>query len=307
MGKSSAAKQDGDRRGRIAAQRAAHQRAQRRNRLLIASGAIVVVVAVVLSLVLLQGGNSGSSGTAAGGPSGPTGASLTALTDKVTSVPAATLDQVGGGTVTAPPTTISGAALTSGGKPEVLYIGAEYCPYCAAERWGMIVALSRFGTFKGLATIRSAERNGAGTAEPFPLTATFTFANASYTSKYLTFTSVEELTNIPDKATGGYTPLQTPTAAQQALIQKYDAANQGAIPFIDYGNKFMSVGASYNPGVLSGLSWTQIAGDLSTPSSAVAQGVLGTANYATAAICGLTGDQPATACTPAVKALQAKI
>jgi hypothetical protein len=307
MGKSSAAKQDGDRRGRIAAQRAAHQRAQRRNRLLIAGGAIVVVVAVVLSLVLLQGGNSGSSGTAAGGPSGPTGASLTALTDKVTSVPAATLDQVGGGTVTAPPTTISGAALTSGGKPEVLYIGAEYCPYCAAERWGMIVALSRFGTFKGLATIRSAERNGAGTAEPFPLTATFTFANASYTSKYLTFTSVEELTNIPDKATGGYTPLQTPTAAQQALIQKYDAANQGAIPFIDYGNKFMSVGASYNPGVLSGLSWTQIAGDLSTPSSAVAQGVLGTANYATAAICGLTGDQPATACTPAVKALQAKI
>jgi hypothetical protein len=307
MGKSSAAKQDGDRRGRIAAQRAAHQRAQRRNRLLIAGGAIVAVVAVVLALVLLQGGNSGSSGTAAGGPSGPTGASLTALTDKVTSVPAATLDQVGGGTVTAPPTTISGAALTSGGKPEMLYIGAEYCPYCAAERWGMIVALSRFGTFKGLATIRSAERNGAGTAEPFPLTATFTFLNATYTSKYLTFTSVEELTNIPDKATGGYTPLQTPTAAQQALIQKYDAANNGAIPFIDYGNKFMSVGASYNPGVLSGLSWTQIAGDLSTPSSAVAQGVLGTANYATAAICGLTGDQPATACTPAVKALQAKI
>jgi thiol-disulfide isomerase/thioredoxin len=306
MGKSSAAKQDGDRRGRIAAQRAAHQRAQRRNRLLIAGGAIVVVVAVVLALVLLQGGNN-SSGTAAGGPSGPTGASLTALTNQVTSVPAATLDQVGGGTVTAPPTTISGAALTSGGKPEMLYIGAEYCPYCAAERWGMIVALSRFGTFKGLATIRSAARNGAGTAEPFPSTPTFTFANASYTSKYLTFTSVEEFTNIPDTATGGYTTLQTPTAEQQALIQKYDAANQGAIPFIDYGNKFMSVGASYNPGVLSGLSWSQIADDLSTPSSAVAQGVLGTANYATAAICGLTGDQPATACTPAVKALQAKI
>ena len=306
MGKSSAAKQDGDRRGRISAQRAAHQRAQRRNRLLLAGGAIVVVVAVVLALVLLRGGNSGSAGTA-GGPSGPTGASLTALTGKVTSVPAATLDQVGGGTVTAPPTTISGAALTSGGKPEMLYIGAEYCPYCAAERWGMIVALSRFGTFKGLATIRSAERNGAGSAEPYPSTATFTFANASYTSKYLTFTSVEEFTNVPDKATGGYTTLQTPTAAQQALIQKYDAVNQGAIPFIDYGNKFMSVGASYNPAVLSGLSWTQIADDLSTPSSPVAQGVLGTANYATAAICGLTGDQPATACTPAVKALRAKI
>ncbi|HEX3512764.1 MAG TPA: DUF929 family protein [Trebonia sp.] len=307
MGKSSPAGQDGDRRARIAAQRAAGQRAQRRNRLLLAGGAIVVVVAVVLTLVLLHGGNSGSSGTAAGGPSGPTGTSLTALTNQVTSVPAATLDQVGGGTVTAPPTTISGAALTSGGKPEMLYIGAEYCPYCAAERWAMIVALSRFGTFNGLSTLRSAARNGAGTAEPYPNTATFTFAKASYTSKYLTFTTVEEFTNIPDPSTGGYTTLQTPTAEQQALIQKYDAANQGAIPFIDYGNKFMSVGASYNPGVLSGLSWSQIADDMRTPSNPVAQGVLGTANYATAAICGLTGDQPATACTPVVKALQAKI
>jgi hypothetical protein len=307
MDKSSTARQDGHRRARIAAGRAAHQRAQRRNRLLLAGGAIVVVVAVVLALVLLQGGNSGSSGTAAGGPSGPTGASLTALTGQVTSVPAATLDQVGGGTVTAPPSTISGAPLTSGGKPEMLYIGGEYCPYCAAERWGMIVALSRFGTFKGLATIRSAERSGAGAAEPFPSTPTWTFANASYASKYLTFTSVEETTNVPDPATGGYTPLQTPTAAQQALLQKYDAANQGAIPFVDYGNKYMSVGASYNPGVLSGLSWSQIAADLRTPSSPVAKGVLGTANYVTAAICGLTGDQPATACTPAVKALQAKI
>jgi hypothetical protein len=304
MGKASSAKQDGDRRSRIAAQRSADQRTRRRNRLLLASGAIVVVVAAVLALVLLQGGNSGST---ASGPSGPTGGALTALTGQVTSVPAATFEQVGAGTVTSPPTTITGAALTSGGKPEVLYIGAEYCPYCAAERWAMIAALSRFGTFNGLSTIRSAARDGSGTAEPFPNTATWTFAKSSYASKYLTFTPVEEFTNIPDSSTGGYTTLQTPTAEQQALIQKYDAANQGAIPFIDYGNKYMSVGASYDPGVLSGLSWSQIADDMRSPSSAVAKGVLGTANYATAAICGLTGDQPATVCTPAVKALQAKI
>jgi hypothetical protein len=305
MGKASGAKQDGDRRSRIAAQRAADQRTHRRNRLLLASGAIVAVVAVVLALVLLQGGSGGS--TSAGGPSGPTGASLTALTGKVTSVPAATLKQVGAGTVTSLPSTISGPALTSGGKPEMLYIGAEYCPYCAAERWAVIVALSRFGTFKGLATLRSAAQDGAGNAEVYPNTATFTFANASYASKYLTFTPVEEYTNVPDKSTGGYTRLQTPTAAQQALIQKYDAASQGAIPFIDYGNKYLSVGASYNPGVLSGLTWSQIADDMRNPSSPVAQGILGAANYATAAICGLTGDQPATACTPAVTALRAKI
>jgi hypothetical protein len=306
MGNASSAGQHGDRRARIAARRAAEQRAQRRNRLLLAGGAIVVVVAVVLTLVLLQGGNSGSSNTASQ-PPGPTGASLTALVGQVTSVPAATLDQVGSGTATTAPSRISGAPLTSGGKPEMLYIGAEYCPYCAAERWAMIVALSRFGTFQGLATTRSAAVDGAGTAEPFPNTATWTFAHSSFTSKYLTFTPVEEFTNIPDKSTGGYTPLMTPTPAQQALFQQYDAANQGAIPFIDFGNKYMSVGATYNPGVLAGLTWSQIAADLHSPSSPVAQGALGAANYTTAAICSLTGNQPATACTPAVKALQAKL
>ena len=306
MGKASSAGQGGNRRTRIAAQRAAEQRARRRNRLLLASGAIVVVVAVVLTLVLLQGGNSGSSAAPAGSP-GPTGASLTALVDKVTSVPAATLDQVGSGAATTAPSSISGTPLTSGGKPEMLYIGAEYCPYCAAERWAMIVALSRFGTFQGLATTRSAAVDGAGSAEPFPNTATFTFAHSSFTSKYLTFTPVEEFTNIPDKSTGGYTPLMALTPAQQALFQQYDAANQGAIPFIDFGNKYMSVGATYNPGVLAGLTWSQIAADLSIPSSPVAQGALGAANYTTAAICRLTGNEPVTACTPAVKALQAKL
>ena len=195
----------------------------------------------------------------------------------------------------------------SGGKPELPYIGAEYCPYCAAERWSMIVTLSRFGTFRGLAVTRSAAKNGAGQAEPFPNTATWTFAHATYTSGYPTFTPVELYTNIPDPATGGYTPLQTPTAEQQALISKYDAAYGGAIPFPDFGNKYLSVGASYNAGVLSGLTWSQIATDLHNPASPVAAAVLGAANYLTAAICGLTNDQPASACTPVVKSLRGKI
>ena len=68
-----------------------------------------------------------------------------------------------------------------------------------------------------------------------------------------------------------------------------------SIPFIDVDNKYISVGASYDPGVLSGLSWSQIAGELHTPSSPVAQAVLGASNYLTAAICGATQNQPAAA------------
>jgi len=227
----------------------------------------------------------------------------------VTSVPASALDTVGdgSGSVTAKPTSISGTALTANGKPEVLYMGAEYCPYCAAERWAMIVALSRFGTFSGLATVHSAAANGAGNAEPYPNTPTWTFVHATYTSKYLTFSSVEEQTNIPDSATGTYTTLQTPTKAQEALVTKYDSSSGGAIPFVDFGNKYLISGASYSPQVLAGLSWATIASDLSNPNSAVAKAVDGTANYITAAICQLTGNQPASACTATVKSLESQI
>lgn len=311
MGRAGSARDDSGRRERIAAQRATAHRAQVRNRLLLAGGAIVVVIVIVVVLLVFQGNPPRPAKNA--GPAGPTGSALTQLITQTTTVPQATLDKVGGGQVTAKPTSITGSPLTSGGKPEMLYIGGEFCPFCAAERWAMIVALSRFGTFSGLATTHSAARNGAGNAEPFPNTSTWTLAHATYTSKFLTFTPVEEFTNIPDPKTGGYTLLQTPTSAQQALIGKYDAPpnvpaqDADSIPFIDFGNKFLAVGASYDPGVLRGLTWNQIAAGMRDPASPVAKGILGTANYMTAAVCGLTGDQPATVCTPVVKSLQSQI
>jgi len=194
----------------------------------------------------------------------------------------------------------------------MLYMGAEYCPYCAAERWAMVVALSRFGTFSGLTTTHSASVDGQGQQEVFPNTSTWTFHNASYTSPYLVFQHVEENTNVPDSSTGGYTNLETPTAAQNALISKYDnapysKAQAGSIPFIDFGNKYMIVGASYTPQVLAGKSWAQIAAALKTPTSPIAKAVDGTANYITASICEMTNNQPASACTSAVKALEANL
>jgi len=302
MGKASAGRQEASRRQRIAAQRAAAQRTQRRNRLLIAGGAIIAVVAVIVAFVALRGNSSSPAA-----PTPPTGSALAQVVTTTTSVPAATLDAVGAGQTTGHPTPITGPALTSGGKPEMLYMGAEYCPYCAAERWSMIVALNRFGTFSGLSATHSAAKNGAGQPEPFPNTATFTFYRSTYTSKYLTFTTVEMNTNIPDPSTGGYTTLQTPTTEQQALLVKYDSANNGAIPFIDFGNRYLSVGATYDVGVLKGLTWSQIANDLHNPASPVAKAVLGTANFMTATICSLTGDQPASVCTPAVKSLQGQL
>ncbi|MGH3200643.1 MAG: DUF929 family protein [Streptosporangiaceae bacterium] len=297
------------RREKIAAQRAAERRSEKRRRILIASGSVVVVLAIVLVFVIVKlNGGKPSSNSAAGLSNGPTGSALVPVVDKVTSVPASALDTVGegGGAVTGKPSTISGSPLTVNGKPEMFYLGAEYCPYCAAERWAMIVALSRFGTFKGLATVHSAVANGAGNAEPDPDTPTWTFLHATYSSPYLAFSSVEETTNIPDPSTGTYTLLQTPTKAQQALVTKYDGSG-GSIPFIDFGNKYVISGVSYDPGVLDGKSWTTIASDLSNPSSPVAQAVDGTANYITAAICKMTNNTPASACTTTVQSLESQI
>jgi len=323
MGKASRTKVESTRREKIAAQRAAERRAEQRRRILLAAGSVVVVLAVVLTFVIIKLNSKPSavatSPSASASPqglsNGPTGSALTAVVNKVTSVPASTLDTVGKGQFAAKIQTITGnpAPLTANGKPELLYMGAEYCPYCAAERWAMIVALSRFGTFSGLATVHSAVSNGAGGQEPYPDTPTFTFVHASYSSPYLSFSPVELQTNIPDASNGSYTTRQTPTSAQQALITKYDAppyiesSQAGAIPFLDFGNKYVSIGTSYSNQVLVGLSWSTIANDLSNPNSSVAQAIDGTANYITAAICKMTGNQPASACTTTVQSLESQL
>ena len=314
MGKASRTKVDVSRREKIAAQRAAQRRAEQRRRILIATGSIVAVLAIVVAFIVVKA-NSKPSASASSTSNGPTGAALTSVINNVTSVPASTLDKVGSGAFSGKIQTITpaGTPLTVNGKPELLYMGAEYCPYCAAERWAMIVALSRFGTFSGLQTVHSASANGAGQSEPYPNTPTWTFVKSAYTSKYLAFTPVEMQTNIPDKSTGTYTNLQSPTKAQQALLVKYDgppyvdSSTAGSIPFLDFGNKYVSIGVSYSNQALVGLSWNTIAADLHNPDSAVAKAVDGAANYITAAICKMTGNQPASACTATVQSLESSL
>ena len=88
----------GDRRERIAAQRAAEQAQVRKRRLWLAGGSIVAVIAVVVAFVLASS-NGGSSGSTSGNTAAPpTGSALTSVVGQLTSVPASTLDQVGAGT-----------------------------------------------------------------------------------------------------------------------------------------------------------------------------------------------------------------
>jgi hypothetical protein len=195
---------------------------------------------------------------------------------------------------------VSGTPLTVNGKPEVFFDGAEYCPYCAPQSWVLIVALSRFGTFTGLKAIYSAT-----TDTPAHLPG-WTFYGARYESQYLTFAAVETTTSV-QSANGSYPTLQTPTPGEQSLVDDYDKG--GEIPFIDWGNQHVQIGtlSGENADDLSGMTQAQVAAALRDPSSTLAQDIDGAANYTTAAICQLTSNQPATACTSGIQTLEGRL
>lgn len=204
------------------------------------------------------------------------------LAGRLAAIPPSDLKQVGPGSAKVGFQNVSGAPLTGPtGKPEVLYVGAEFCPFCAAERWAMIVSLSRFGSFSGLQTATSSA------TDVFPNTPTFTFRSASYSSPYLDFVPVEG---------GQEPPTNKLTPAQQALLNRYDT--NGAIPFVDIANRWAFSGASYDPGTIQGSSWSAIVDNLGRPSSPQAQAILGAANQLTTNLCQVTGNQPASACSP---------
>ncbi len=221
------------------------------------------------------------------------------LLQQITGVSDSTLNAVGTPSGVSPPARISGSTLTSGGKPEILYVGGEFCPYCAIERWALIVALSHFGSFQGLEYMLSSS------TDVNPDTPTFTFANATYTSNYVTFVPVEEF------GRGGESQvIQTLTAEQQTLVSQYDTCSasgqNGGIPFVDIANKYAvncgaqfvlsDVAGSGSPNIV-GMNWTQIASQLDNPNSGVAQMIDGAANYLISSICVVTGDTPASVCT----------
>jgi hypothetical protein len=188
----------------------------------------------------------------------------------------------------------------------MLYYGAEYCPFCAAERWAMTAALSRFGTWSGLKTTASSH------TDVFPATNTFSYHGATLTSPYITFSGIEQYSNVPSSAASGFTTLQNPTQEELAILTKYssskynpNATSQNGIsfPFVDINNVAIISGASYSPGVLAGQSWSDIANGLSNPANPATQAIVATANYMSAAICASTKGAPASVCqSPGVQA-----
>ena len=262
----------------------------------------VVIIAIVLVLMGLMiffvlGGknspvtNSGSSNKSF--DSKPLSQSI------MTKLNAVSLSAISGSLTTAPKSNISHineTLLTKNNLPRVIYVGADYCPFCAAERWALIIALSKFGTFTNLHYMTSSS------SDVYPNTATFTFYNSTYQSPYITFTPVETTTNIPS-ASGSYTPLQNMTQTEAKLFSKYDAppyvtkSSSGSIPFVDMANKYLLVGAQYVPVIIQNKNWNQIISSVYLYNSKISNNILSSAGYLIKDICSITNEKPVSVCS----------
>jgi hypothetical protein len=239
------------------------------------------------------------------------------------SVPPAVAARAGGGADLAdgsgrltPPAVAPDATVTTlGGKPLVLWVGAEFCPFCAAERWPLAVALSRFGRFTGLH-----ETTSSATAV-FPATASLSFVGTGYSSPYVSFEGVE-LYSSQVGADGSFTRIGGLTPAEQALARQVGDGSV-RLPLVDVAGVLTTTTSAFSPSILAGLSSDQIASALAqepstpapstpttrgaTPStttttvpsggSLVQLAVVAAANQLTAGICRASGGLPVAVCS----------
>jgi uncharacterized protein DUF929 len=276
---------------RSSARRAVQQRRQRN--LYTAYGAVAVVIVVIAVIVAINlAGGSKPKATKNGVVVG-TFPLTTALFDQVANVPAKDLIKAAEAepSNTQPPNKLpaANAELLLGGKPEILYIGAEFCPFCAAERWALVMALSKFGTFHNVTGTTSSS------TDVNPSTPTFSFYKSTYTSPYLSFVPVETETNT--KAT-----LQNPTAGETAIWEKWDvppyvsAADEGSIPFIYLGGKYLVTAESYDASPIAGFQMLAAVNYMTAGNNTTSKAAEAAAGYFVSDLCTMTHNQPAAVC-----------
>ena len=249
-------------------------RAQRYSPLWLIGGLLVCVVVIVGVFIYL------ADHQPIAGVIGPTDPEVLS---KVTHVEQNVISQVNTGGVqnVLLKTGVSREMTGQSAKPELFYYGAEFCPYCGAQRWPLVIALSRFGTFSKLPLSLSSDQ------DVDPNTPTFTFVGSQYTSPYIDFVPVE----AQDRH---HKTLQVPASQEQAILKQY---NVNGFPFLNIANQYVASAPFYDPALLQGLSQKDIASRLSNPNDSLTKNIVGGANYLTAAICSVTHDQPANVCT----------
>ncbi len=162
-------------------------------------------------------------------------------------------------------------------EPILVYVGADYCPYCAVQRYSMIMALTRFGNFTGLEYMTSGVSDGDFS--------TFTFVSATYHSNYVVFQPYE----VDDRS--GNSLMTLPTN-YTSTFQQY---GKSSFPFLNFADEYYISGALLDPRILGTLNQSQIISSI-LAGNAMGSEIRQAANVITAVICETTGNKPASVC-----------
>lgn len=180
------------------------------------------------------------------------------------------------------------------GKSLVFFMGAGFCPFCAAERWAIVEALGKFGRWEGLV-----ETTSAGHDEKYLNIPTMSFARAKYESDYIEFIGRET-------ADRNFEPLQELEEKDYEILDTFNPDQ--IIPFLLIDGQFMQVGAGYSPHILEGMDHAKVRAELGNPASQVGKAMKAEIDNIAALICKSIGAKSAAVCNSEnIKSLVAKI
>jgi thiol-disulfide isomerase/thioredoxin len=166
---------------------------------------------------------------------------------------------------------VSKDTMRRGEKLFVFFMGAEFCPYCAAERWAIVRSLQKFGQWDGLKQTISAARD-----QPFLNLPTYDFTNATYNSPHIEFVARE----IKDRE---FKQLQKLMKTEEKLVRKYNPKKE--IPFLLIGGRFMQVGSGFPPKIFIGHTFRQTETELKKVESEIRKTIDEEANVISALLC----------------------
>jgi len=172
---------------------------------------------------------------------------------------------------------VSEDTVRRGGKLTVFFMGAEYCPYSAAERWAIVRSLQKFGQWQGLKQTISAARD-----QPFLNLPTYDFTEATYNSPHIEFVARE----IKDRE---FKPFQKLLKTEEKIVRKHDPKKE--IPFLLLGGRFMQIGSGFPPKIFIGHTFRQTETELKKVESEIRKTIDEEANIITALLC-LSGLPP---------------
>ena len=236
------------------------QRATHRKRIAVRIGGSILAVAALAGALVFA-----LRGSAAGVSQSAVAAGLGIPTSDIASPPAGAFNHVG------PP-------LYAGSKSELLFIGAQYCPHCAGQRWAIVKALNQFGAFSNV----TSSANDDGTIPTFDL------HNATYSSPYVAFVHRD----VEDRA---HQPLDTLSSEEQSLFGRYDSS--GGIPLVLVGG-YGLLGDGYDLSLIAGKSFGTVQHALQhgDSSSSFVPAINAEANSITAFICHTDRMRPHSVC-----------